>query len=108
MSEMSKILTYIKHFFSSNFLYHAMELISWLIPFIVLTLSVFAILRTWLTSARTGGIPGGRGWPIIGESLSFISDFSSPSGIYSFISKRQQRFVTAALLLSTVVSYVPF
>ncbi|CAN4081136.1 unnamed protein product [Withania somnifera] len=37
-------------------------------------------------------IPGTLGWPIVGESLSFISEFSSPAGIYSFINKRQKLY----------------
>lgn len=37
------------------------------------------------------GIPGTLGWPIVGESFSFISEFSSPAGIFSFMNKRQQR-----------------
>ncbi|KAE8646208.1 hypothetical protein Csa_016292 [Cucumis sativus] len=37
-------------------------------------------------------IPGNLGWPIVGESFSFISEFSSPAGICSFMIKRQKRF----------------
>ncbi|KAK4860018.1 hypothetical protein QYF36_015942 [Acer negundo] len=37
-------------------------------------------------------IPGSLGWPILGESLSFLSNFSSPSGIYNFINQRQQKY----------------
>ncbi|KAK9111257.1 hypothetical protein Scep_018776 [Stephania cephalantha] len=58
----------------------------------LMILLVFALLRSWVTSRAMGGIPGSMGWPIIGESLSFISEFSSPHGIYNFMKKRQLRY----------------
>ncbi|KAH7525137.1 abscisic acid 8'-hydroxylase 1 [Ziziphus jujuba] len=58
----------------------------------ILVLSVFFVLQLWYTPKSMEVIPGSLGWPIIGESLPFISEFSSPSGIYSFMNKRQQRY----------------
>ncbi|KAF6154039.1 hypothetical protein GIB67_043054 [Kingdonia uniflora] len=58
----------------------------------LLILSVLLLLKSWITSRAMENIPGNMGWPIIGESFSFVSEFSSPSGVYSFISRRQQRY----------------
>lgn len=46
----------------------------------------------WASPKGLDGIPGNLGWPVVGESKSFLSEFSSPQGIYSFIKKRQQRY----------------
>jgi cytochrome P450 len=58
----------------------------------ILVLSVFSVFQFWATPKAMEVIPGSLGWPIIGESFSFISEFSSPSGIFSFMNKRQQRY----------------
>ncbi|KAG5612268.1 hypothetical protein H5410_023549 [Solanum commersonii] len=71
-----------------------MELIMFMVMLLVLVLVVLLVLlRTNKASPKEmEAIPGTLGWPIIGESLSFISEFSSPAGIYSFINKRQQLY----------------
>ncbi|KAL4182722.1 hypothetical protein AMTRI_Chr11g151640 [Amborella trichopoda] len=57
---------------------------------------IISALLYVLSSRRTlraiQKIPGSLGWPIIGESLSFMAEFSTPSGIHAFIQKRQQRY----------------
>ncbi|XVE60145.1 hypothetical protein DITRI_Ditri05aG0103900 [Diplodiscus trichospermus] len=58
----------------------------------IFVFSAFCLLHQWTSPKAMEGIPGSLGWPVIGESLSFLSDFSSPSGIYSFMNKRQQRY----------------
>ncbi|KAL8104508.1 hypothetical protein AgCh_028652 [Apium graveolens] len=46
----------------------------------------------WAAPKELEGIPGNLGWPVVGESSSFLSEFSSPQGIYSFIKNRQKRY----------------
>ncbi|KAJ8630564.1 hypothetical protein MRB53_023887 [Persea americana] len=59
---------------------------------LVLLLSVFICLRSWASSRTLTDIPGSMGWPIIGESFDLISAFSNPSGVFSFMNKRQSRY----------------
>ncbi|KAL1533491.1 abscisic acid 8'-hydroxylase 3-like [Salvia divinorum] len=54
-------------------------------------LSVFLLQRSSAPKAMDS-IPGTLGWPVIGESFSFLSTFSNPAGIFSFMQERQQRY----------------
>ncbi|KAK2366562.1 abscisic acid 8'-hydroxylase [Trifolium repens] len=71
-----------------------MGLIIMLISLIFSLVVLPILLLMYLTRSpkEMEGIPGNLGWPIIGESLKFLSDFSSPSGIFSFMNKRQKRY----------------
>ncbi|XP_021903427.1 abscisic acid 8'-hydroxylase 3-like [Carica papaya] len=73
-----------------------MELISFLliVGFLLVSLvSVLLILQSWSSTRKAmERIPGSLGWPIVGESFSFLAEFSSPSGIYNFMSQRQRKY----------------
>lgn len=58
----------------------------------VFLLSCFLLLHSWASPKAMETIPGTLGWPIVGESFSFISEFSSPLGIYNFMKTRQERY----------------
>lgn len=48
---------------------------------------------TRLTSTKMP--PGSLGWPIIGETFSFLSDVKNhPQGLYGFLAKRYARYPT--------------
>ncbi|KAK7315220.1 hypothetical protein VNO77_33757 [Canavalia gladiata] len=71
-----------------------MELINLLLSLILslLVLSFLLLLYVTRSPKAMERIPGSLGWPIVGESFSFLSDFSSPSGIFSFMNNRQKRY----------------
>ncbi|KAL4651036.1 hypothetical protein ACB092_01G129500 [Castanea dentata] len=49
-------------------------------------LSAFFLLKSQASPKEMEQIPGSMGWPIVGESFSFLSDFSSP---YVFMTGRE-------------------
>lgn len=65
---------------------------------VLFVLLAFLFVRSWGWPKAMEEIPGNLGWPIVGESFSFISEFSSPAGICSFMIKRQKRYQTSHLL----------
>ncbi|XP_057770619.1 abscisic acid 8'-hydroxylase 1-like [Salvia miltiorrhiza] len=58
---------------------------------LIFLLSVFLLQKRSAPKA-TDNIPGTLGWPIVGESFSFLATFSSPAGIFSFMQERQKRY----------------
>ncbi|XP_027148924.1 abscisic acid 8'-hydroxylase 3-like [Coffea eugenioides] len=68
------------------------DLLIMLSAFLILIVLVSALLQRWASPREMAAIPGRLGWPIVGETFSFITEFSSAAGIHSFIRKRQQRY----------------
>ncbi|KAK1427573.1 hypothetical protein QVD17_16261 [Tagetes erecta] len=63
-----------------------------IVGLIIAIAAISFVLRVTAFPKEMETIPGSLGWPLIGESFSFISEFSSPAGIFSFMNKRQQRY----------------
>nr|TKS18695.1 hypothetical protein D5086_0000003640 [Populus alba] len=57
----------------------------------MLVFSAFFWLQSRISPKEMEVIPGSLGWPVVGESFSFLSAFSSAAGIFSFMKNRQQR-----------------
>ncbi|KAJ0507102.1 putative (+)-abscisic acid 8'-hydroxylase [Helianthus annuus] len=69
-----------------------MALMIWIVGLVMVIVTLAFLLRAVAFPKEMEAIPGSLGWPLIGESFSFISEFSSPAGIFSFMNKRQQRY----------------
>ncbi|KAI3819161.1 hypothetical protein L1987_12986 [Smallanthus sonchifolius] len=69
-----------------------MALMMMTIGLVLVIVAMAFLLRAIAFPKEMEAIPGSLGWPLIGESFSFISEFSSPAGIFSFMYKRQQRY----------------
>ncbi|XAR62469.1 (+)-abscisic acid 8'-hydroxylase [Bertholletia excelsa] len=69
-----------------------MELSMLVLALALALFSAIFFLQKWTSPKEMEVIPGSLGWPIVGESFSFLSDFSSPAGIFNFMKKRQQRY----------------
>ncbi|XP_076900559.1 abscisic acid 8'-hydroxylase 3-like [Bidens hawaiensis] len=63
-----------------------------IVGLVTVIVTIAFLLRVITFPKEMETIPGSLGWPLIGESFSFISEFSSPAGIFSFMNKRQQRY----------------
>ncbi|XP_076916573.1 abscisic acid 8'-hydroxylase 3-like [Bidens hawaiensis] len=63
-----------------------------IVGLVIVIVTIAFLLRVIAFPKEMETIPGSLGWPLIGESFSFISEFSSPAGIFSFMNKRQQRY----------------
>ncbi|GLU16545.1 hypothetical protein SLE2022_329760 [Rubroshorea leprosula] len=66
--------------------------LSFLFKFVYCKPFTFFFLHSSTSPEAMDQIPGNFGWPVIGESVSFVSNFSSPSGIFDFMNERQQRY----------------